>query len=98
LLIQNASDIITVLDADGTIRYDSPAIERVLGYNPDERVGTSAFEYMHPEDVERVKRSFAEALDEPGVVQPPIELRLRPKRGRWCHVEATRTNLLDDPP
>ena len=96
-LIQNASDVITLLDAQGTIRYDSPTIERVLGYNPDERVGTSAFEYMHPEDTERVKRSFVEALDEPSVVQPPTEFRLRHKDGTWRHVEVTRSNLLDDP-
>jgi diguanylate cyclase (GGDEF)-like protein/PAS domain S-box-containing protein len=96
-LIQNASDVITILEANGTIRYDSPAIERVLGYKPEERVGTSAFEYMHPDDVERVRRSFVEALDDPGVVRPPIEFRLRHKEGGWRHIEATRTNLLDDP-
>ncbi len=96
-LIQNASDVITILEADGTIRYDSPSIERVLGHKPDERVGKCAFDYMHPEDVERVRRSFAEALGDPGVVQPPIEFRLRHKDGTWRYVEVTRSNLLDDP-
>jgi EAL domain-containing protein (putative c-di-GMP-specific phosphodiesterase class I) len=46
----------------------------MLGYKPEERIGTSAFEYMHPQDVERVRRSFVEALKDPGVVRPPIEL------------------------
>jgi diguanylate cyclase (GGDEF)-like protein/PAS domain S-box-containing protein len=96
-LIQNASDIITILGEDGIIRYDSPAIERVLGYTPEERLGKSAFEYMHPDDVGGVERSFAEALEDPGVVRPPVEFRLRHKDGSWRHVEATRTNLLEDP-
>src|SRR5215204_3829067 len=42
-LVQNASDIITILKADGTVRYISPALERVTGYKPEERVGTNAF-------------------------------------------------------
>ena len=96
-LIQNASDIITILEADGTIRYDSPAIERVLGYKPEERVGKSAFDYIHPDDIEWVRRSFVEALDDPGVAQLLIGFRLRHKDGSWRHIEVTRTNLLDDP-
>ncbi|MDQ3970769.1 MAG: PAS domain S-box protein, partial [Thermoproteota archaeon] len=96
-LIQNASDLITILEADGTIRYDSPAVERMLGYKPEDRIGKNASEYMHPDDTERVQRSFAEALDNPGVVQSPIEFRIRHEDGSWRHVEVTRSNLLDDP-
>jgi diguanylate cyclase (GGDEF)-like protein/PAS domain S-box-containing protein len=95
-LIRNASDVITILETDGIVRYDSPAIERVLGYRPEERVGKSAFEYIHPDDVERVKRTFTEAVDESGV-QPPVEFRIRHKDGSWRHVEVIRSNLLDDP-
>jgi diguanylate cyclase (GGDEF)-like protein/PAS domain S-box-containing protein len=95
-LVQNASDLITILEADGTVRFDSPAVERMLGYEPDERVGTSAFDYMHPEEVPPVKRAFSEAVDEYGV-QPPVEFRLRHKDGSWRHIEATRSNLLDEP-
>ncbi len=38
-LIQNASDLIMILDEDGTIRYESPATERILGYRLEERIG-----------------------------------------------------------
>jgi PAS domain-containing protein len=41
-LVQNSSDVITVVDADGTILYDSPAVERVLGYKPEERADTNS--------------------------------------------------------
>jgi PAS domain S-box-containing protein len=96
-LIQNASDIITILDSDGTIRYESPAVERLLGYHPEERVGEKAFDYLHPEDRSRVESTFADALENPGEVQAPVEFRLRNKDGSWRRMETTRTNLLDDP-
>lgn len=50
-LIENASDIITILDAGGVIRYGSPAIERVLGYKPEDLIGEYLFKYIHPDDV-----------------------------------------------
>jgi PAS domain S-box-containing protein len=96
-LIQNASDVITIIEADGTIRYESPTIERVLGYRPEERIGKNAFDYLYPYDRERSKETFAAALGNPGQVQRPVEFRLRHKDGTWRRMETTRTNLLDDP-
>jgi PAS domain S-box-containing protein len=95
-LVRNATDLITVLEEDGTIRYESPTIERILGYLPEERIGKNAFDYLHPDDEDSSKATFAEALDNPGKVQRPVELRLRHKDGSWRHMETTRTNLLDD--
>ncbi len=66
-LIQNASDIFTTLDAEGTIHYKSTAVERILGYHEEEMVGTIVFDYVHLEDVEHVRRTFAAALESPGV-------------------------------
>jgi diguanylate cyclase (GGDEF)-like protein/PAS domain S-box-containing protein len=96
-LIQNATDLITVLEEDGTISYESPTVERILGYLPEERIGKNAFDYLHPDDEDSSKATFAEALDNPGQVQPPVEFRLRHKDGSWRCVETTRTNLLNDP-
>lgn len=59
-LVQNASDIILVLDEGGTIVYESPAVERVLGYSPEERIGSSAFDLIHPDDRARVARVLSE--------------------------------------
>ena len=95
-LIQNAPDVIMVLDADNNILYDSPSIQRVLGYEPGERVGSRGLDYVHPQDLERAERTFAEVLVKPGI-ETPVEYRLRHKDGSWRHFEATRTNLLDDP-
>ena len=95
-LVQNSSDVITVLEADGTVRYVSPAIERMLGYTPEERVGRNGFELLHPDDLARARSKFDEALRNPGVTLS-IGVRMRHRDGSWRHVELTGTNLLDDP-
>jgi diguanylate cyclase (GGDEF)-like protein/PAS domain S-box-containing protein len=91
-----AFDIITVLEADGTIRYQSPSVKRILGYEPDALVSTSVFELLHPEDVERGADALAEALSSPGITRPMV-LRWRHADGSWRHLESIGNNLLDDP-
>jgi len=95
-LIRNASDVITVLDADGTVRYVSPAIERMLGYLPEQRIGRSGFELLHPEDLPLARRALAEALRSRGVTKT-LAVRMRHRDGSWRDVELTGTNLLGDP-
>ena len=94
-LVQNSSDVITLVGADGKVRYVSPAIERVLGYKPEERVGGTPFDLVHPDDAERARRLFEEGLRSPRVPLS-IELRMRHKDGSWRHVEVTGTNLLGE--
>lgn len=76
-LVQNSSDLITLYDADGTIRYVSPALEWILGYKPEERIGATSFGLIHPDDVARAREGFAEALRRPGV---PISAEVRAHR------------------
>ena len=85
-LIENASDVITILSPDGTSLYESPSVERVLGVTPEEIVGTKSFALLHPDDVEAVQETFAAVLagDEP----QPIEVRLQHRNGTWRTVEA----------
>src|SRR5215213_8480421 len=95
-LVQNTSDIITILEADGTVRYTSPAVERVLGHTPEEQVGTNAFASIHPDDTGRASRIFAEVLKRPGL-HSPLEFRVPHKDGSWRYLEHLINNLLDDP-
>jgi PAS domain S-box-containing protein len=95
-LVQNTSDIITILEADGTVRYISPAVERVIGYKPEEQVGIDAFGSVHPDDRERALGLFAEILKKPGL-HPPLEFRVPHNDGSWRYLEHAVNNLLDDP-
>ncbi|HEV8223768.1 MAG TPA: PAS domain S-box protein [Rubrobacteraceae bacterium] len=95
-LVQHTSDTITVLDAGGTIIYVSPAVERMTGYKPEERVGTNAFNSVHPDDRERASGIFAEILKTPGI-HLPLEFRVQHRDGSWRYLEHTVNNLLDDP-
>jgi len=95
-LVQHTSDIITILEADGSIRYVSPAVERVMGYMPEEQVGTNAFGSVHPDDREQAANTFAELLKRPGL-HPPLEFRVPHKDGSWRFLEHVVNNLLDDP-
>jgi diguanylate cyclase (GGDEF)-like protein/PAS domain S-box-containing protein len=95
-LVQYSSDIITILEADGTVRYVSPAVERVTGYKPEEQVGTNAFGSVHPDDKEQALNTLAEVLKRPGL-HPPLEFRVPHKDGSWRYLEHVVNNLLDDP-
>jgi diguanylate cyclase (GGDEF)-like protein/PAS domain S-box-containing protein len=96
-LIQNSSDVVMVAGADGITRYVSPAVERILGYKPQDGIGHSIFRppMMHPDDTERAREVFAQLVGSSGA-SATIECRLRHVDGRWIHVEAIAKNLLDD--
>lgn len=95
-LVQDAPDVIAVLNANGTVRYASPATRMVLGHEPDELVGGHAFGHAHPDDLNRLARASVEVGGRPGI-GPPVEFRFRHADGSWRHVEAVVNNLLEDP-
>jgi PAS domain S-box-containing protein len=96
MLIENTSDVITVLSAEGMIRYESPSLERVLGHRPEELVGRSVFEYLHPDDVAAARAAMQRAMASPGVTTSPLEVRFRTGAGTWKTVEAIGKNLLHE--
>ena len=95
-LIENAADAITLVSADGTILYQSPSIERISGFNPQEIVGTPMHQYIHPDDLHAIVQSFARIIKGPGMTDS-LEVRLLCADGSWRHVEGIAKNLLDDP-
>ena len=95
-LVQHASDIITVLEDNGTVRYESPSIERVLGYDAEELVGKNAFEYIHPDELGLASATFAQILETPGAAGR-VEFRFRHKDGSWRWLEAIGSDLRHDP-
>ena len=95
-LTQNSSDLITLFSATGIILYQSPSIERILGYGQDETLGDNSFDYVHPEDLDKVQLAFAEALKD-HLRRPSVEYRFRHQDGTWRWLESVGTNLLSDP-
>lgn len=95
VLVGNVTDVVTVLDEDGTIRFESPSIEEALGYDHEELVGESVWEYVHEEDRERVRDTIASVLEERGRRQS-VELRFRDAKGRWRILESIARSLPTD--
>jgi PAS domain S-box-containing protein len=94
-LIQNSSDIITILKEDGIISYESPSLKRMLGYTPDELIGRNAFELVHPDDLQKAKEAFAEIIRNPDVLLS-TQFKFRHKDGSWRVLEATGSNQLQN--
>ncbi|MBL6927966.1 MAG: PAS domain S-box protein [Rhodospirillales bacterium] len=95
-LIENALDIITVLDKTGSITFQSPAIGESLGLRPDDMVGTNFFDHVHREDTIRVKEAFFHLMEVEGATAS-FQLRCRHADGSWRTMEIICRNLLHDP-
>jgi PAS domain S-box-containing protein len=95
-LIEHSSDLVSIVGPDGTIRYESEAIERLYGYTVQEGLGTSAWKRVHPDDHEHVARALAEVAANPGKTGS-AEFRYRNASGEWHYVEAVGKTLTGDP-
>jgi diguanylate cyclase (GGDEF)-like protein/PAS domain S-box-containing protein len=95
-LVEKSSDVIALVDAEGTMLYTGPSTERVLGYRPEEIVGTDSFAFIHPEDRERAAAVMGTIFDTPGA-SASAQYRIRRKDGSWLWMEGTGTNHLNDP-
>jgi diguanylate cyclase (GGDEF)-like protein/PAS domain S-box-containing protein len=96
-VVENISEIVIVVDPDGTLRYANPAWKRAFGHDPREAVGTmNVLDHVHPEDLPRVLEETERALAEGGITANEAEFRFRRKDGSWRWVESVGTYLLDD--
>ena len=97
VLLANISDVISVLDADGGLRYSSPSVERVYGYKEGEwPESRHIFDTVHPDDRQRIIELWEGSVSTPGEFRP-LEIRLRKGDGSWIYTEVIANNLLDDP-
>jgi PAS domain S-box-containing protein len=95
-LTQHSRDIISLLDAQGRLVFNSAAAERISGFSLEELAGIDTFELIHPDDRERVRQVFADLLAKPGRVATVV-YRYRNKAGGWTWMEALASNHVDDP-
>jgi diguanylate cyclase (GGDEF)-like protein/PAS domain S-box-containing protein len=95
-LVQNSSDVVMVVDADSTIRYMSPSVERVLGHEAKVLEATKLTEVIHPDDRANVLQFLTSQGRESDTHPGLTEFRVRHRDDFWLHVETLRTNLLHD--
>jgi PAS domain S-box-containing protein len=84
-LVNNSLDLISVIDFNGTMLYESPSIERILGYTPEELIGESIFMYLHPEDAEFILGVMKDGIYSGST--KTVEARFMHKDGRYRRLE-----------
>jgi two-component system cell cycle sensor histidine kinase/response regulator CckA len=95
LLVENAADLITVIDMDGRVTFASPSVERVLGYRPEEITGHRVMDFVHGDDAGVVETAIAEAMKE-GAPITMNDLRIRHRDGSWRIFEGSGARLAGD--
>jgi PAS domain S-box-containing protein len=95
-LIQNSSDMIRIIDQNGRIVYGSDSTRRILGYTPESLLGTDPLDFIHPDDLGKVRADLKQVCDRinPGT---PTEFRIRKADGEYIWVDSVGINLLDEP-
>ncbi|GAA0890387.1 hypothetical protein GCM10009122_00650 [Fulvivirga kasyanovii] len=96
LLLENASEVITIYEEDETIRYISPSVEPILGYSQKEMMGTADVDKVHPDAVEAFKNMFKELKANPDD-QVTIQYEYQTKEGNYIWLESTGTNFMSNP-
>ncbi|MGY1722399.1 putative bifunctional diguanylate cyclase/phosphodiesterase [Blastococcus sp. SYSU DS0533] len=95
-LVRNASDVITVVDASGTVTYQTPSVGWVLGYPPGTLIGTDIHGLVHPEDAGTFRNQLASVVrGAPPASSPAV--RMRHRNGSWRWTETVVNDLRDDP-
>jgi len=94
-LIENASDIIALINRSGVIQYASPSTHRLLGYTADDLLGRSVFDFVDPADRDALRQGFAEAFSDPKP-RPATEYRFRHRDGSWRILEGISSRLVSE--
>ncbi len=94
-IVENSLDTITIIEEDGTIRYKSPSVKRMLGYEQAEIGGKQIFDFIHPEDWERVYSIFLEVLAKEGSMAT-VDYRFRHKDGTYRLLQSRLRNLMNN--
>ena len=94
-LLQNSNDIIATIDDKFVYMSASGPVESLLGFKPEELVGTVCTDSIHPDDLDTARTQFFEELKKPDAVRR-LEYRVRHRDGTWSYLEAVGTNRLNE--
>ena len=95
-IVSNIGDVIVIIDQNGINRYKSPNIETLFGWKPEEMVGKSMWDVVHPDDLDSSHKIVAEIALIPNATATS-EIRYRRKDGVYVWIEVIIVNLLSDP-
>jgi diguanylate cyclase (GGDEF)-like protein/PAS domain S-box-containing protein len=93
-LTENSMDMISHLDADGTVLYVTSSIRRILGFDPSEIIGTNVFDHIHPDDTDTISERIASQLDTQ-CDSMRLEFRKRHRNGHYVWMASTFNVLVD---
>jgi PAS domain S-box-containing protein len=96
LLLENASEVITIYEEDESIRYISPSVETILGYGQKEMIGKSDIDKVHPEHRDVFKEIFKKMKSSPDE-KVTVQFEYKSKDGSYIWIESTGTNSLSNP-
>lgn len=94
-LVQDSFDMLAILDVEGNYKYVSPTSSAILGIAPEDFTGKNAFDFIHPDDVEKALQSLQNIYIEKRVHLEPFRFQNKDKEWRW--VDTVLTNMLDNP-
>jgi PAS domain S-box-containing protein len=95
-LTEQSSDIIVLVNREGVIIYENPAVDRILGLNHEERVGKNILENLHPDDLHTVTKAFNALIGDKNASPQRDEIRLRHVDGSWRNFEVVGSNLTQE--
>src|SRR3954451_8280447 len=93
---RHSTEIVAILDREGVVTYASPSFRRILGHEPHDVVGRTAFAQVHPDDIAFLHEIFGSALRPPGSTVT-VQSRYRHADGSWKVLESIGSNQFDDP-
>ena len=101
-LAEQSSDIIVFVNRDGIVTYENPAMEKLLGFKPEERIGVNLFDRIHPDDLKFARDMFNKFTvnmsntSSRDINSPVREIRIRHQDGSWRTFETSASKLLND--
>lgn len=95
IVVANTNDIIAINHPDGTCLYISPSVQKVLGYSPDELVGTAIYRFYPPDDAARIRELYCRAMAGLPAPGTRFEYQVRKKDGSYAWLESEATRIVD---
>lgn len=96
VLIKNSTDLITVADDTGKVLFESPALKKLLGFEPYRGINKSIFDLIHPSDIKKIKKTFKEVIAQPDIVKT-ITYRIKDADERYHYFESIANNQVFNP-